>query len=63
MKKTIYKCDPEKYKKCPKTGCYIYRGGYCNGTKHPEYAELDEEGKPIVLDVFDSEIIPGQSKQ
>ena len=53
MKKTIYKCDPEKHKKCPKTGCYIYRGGYCNGTKHPEYAELDEEGKPIVLDEFE----------
>ena len=67
MKFIIYKCNPEKNKNCPRINCkFNYQdrsSGLCEGTIKPEYAELDEEGKPIVLDVFDSEIIPERSKQ
>lgn len=59
MKPTIYyKCDPEKNKECIKTRCYfmkVYKG-CCRSTSNPDYAVLDESGKPIVNFVtFDKE--------
>ncbi len=54
MKKhiVIYKCDPSKNVTCKKTLC----GSECNGTSKREYAQLDENCKPIV--VYDSENPP-----
>lgn len=43
----LYKCDPEKNKKCAKTGCYIH-GGPCSSTLNAKLAMTDENGKPIV---------------
>lgn len=43
----LYKCDPEKNKKCAKTSCYIH-GGPCSSTSDAKCAMADENGKPIV---------------
>ena len=50
---TYYKCDPEKNTECKKNGCNKGRGkskkafGWCKATSNPEYAVLNEEGRPI----------------
>lgn len=54
IQETFYRCDPEKNRKCKKTGCALIRGRekggmyQCDATADPEYAELDEAGRPIV---------------
>ena len=46
-KKPIYICDAVKNTKCEKgANCYI-NGGLCNCTQYPEYARIDEKGKPL----------------
>ena len=42
----LYKCDPEKNVPCKKRMCTIWNK--CECTKDPKYAELDEDGSPIV---------------
>ena len=50
MKKTLYRCDPDKNAACRKTGCE--RNGkswtVCRATENPDYAVRDENGTPIV---------------
>jgi hypothetical protein len=45
-----YRCDPEKNTQCRKMICKGFRGkkNGCFRTKHPEYAQMDENGEPIV---------------
>lgn len=45
-----YRCDPEKNVRCRKTICKGYRGkkNGCTRTEHPEYAQMNENGEPIV---------------
>ena len=53
-KKTWYLCDPDKNTECRKTGCVHNAAAImksCERTSHPEYAKLDEEGKPIIHSV------------
>lgn len=39
----LFVCDPEKYKECKKTDCYINKGN-CELTRHIEYRkDIDEE--------------------
>ena len=57
MQRTYYKCDPEKNTECRKTGCALIkkRGkvpGDCAATSNPDFAVLNEEGKPIVAFVL-----------
>lgn len=46
----LYKCDPEKNAQCRKGMCYLNTRCKhpCRNTKHPEYAQVAENGKPIV---------------
>ena len=44
--KILYKCDPKKNTPCKKKSCTIFN--VCSCTANPEYAELDENGDPIV---------------
>ncbi len=49
---TYYKCDPEKNKECKKRGCALVtargrRPGECEATSNPEFAVLNEEGRPV----------------
>ena len=49
--KVLYKCDPEKNKKCRKSMCYTNPNGLknpCRATRNPDYAVLDENGRPII---------------
>ncbi len=46
--KRVYICDPEKNKRCKKTGCYLY-GGPCCSTSHVQYAKVDESDKVLVI--------------
>ena len=49
--KILYKCDPEKNKDCVKRICYTRRPKLrnpCRSTKNPEYAVLNDQGKPII---------------
>ena len=53
IQKTYYQCDPEKNTECKKRGCALVRrkgkkAGECSATDNPEYAVLNEEGRPIV---------------
>lgn len=45
----IYICDPAKNKNCPKTVCKYRPGSYglCECTRHEEFAQTDEQGRPI----------------
>ena len=50
---TYYRCDPEKNKECKKRGCALVktrgrRARECKMTSNPEFAALDDNGKPIV---------------
>ena len=47
----LYKCDPEKNKTCRKRMCYTNLKGWknpCRATRNPDYAVLDEKGRPII---------------
>lgn len=47
---TLYLCDPKKHTECTKTGCVhnpLAKHPFCRSTTHPEFAKLDEHGKPI----------------
>ena len=53
MQKTFYRCDPEKNTECKKRNCALAkkRGkltGECEATDNPDFAQLNEAGKPIV---------------
>ena len=48
-----YICDPTRAKQCPKTGCWYFREGPCQCTKHKEYAKRDEKGNPIIARPID----------
>ena len=45
--KTVYICDRKKNENCTKTSC-IDNDGPCYSTSQPEYAVLDENGKPVL---------------
>lgn len=36
---TLYHCDPDRNKRCPKTGCYI-NNGPCHLTTNPDFAKI-----------------------
>ena len=61
----FYKCDPEKNKECRKKRCYLIKAykGSCRSTSNPDYAVLDENGKPIVsfvtFDIETSQVVDG----
>ena len=49
---TYYRCDPEKNTECKKRGCALVKGrgrkpGQCEVTDNPEFAVLNEEGRPV----------------
>lgn len=49
---TLYLCDPDKNTACSKTGCVhnpLAKYPCCRATKHPEFAQRDEDGGPIQL--------------
>ena len=54
IQETFYRCDPEKNTECKKRGCALIKGRKkagsfrCEATANPEYAVLNEEGRPIV---------------
>ena len=53
MQTTFYRCDPEKNTECKKRGCALVKkrgkiSGECAATSNPDFAELNEDGKPIV---------------
>ena len=57
MQRTYYKCDPEKNTECKKRSCALVkrRGknpGECSATDNPDFAMLNEDGKPIVAFVL-----------
>ena len=57
MQKTFYRCDPEKNTECRKRGCALVKkrgrtAGECEATENPEFAQLNEDGKPIVAFVL-----------
>ena len=57
MQKTFYKCDPEKNTECRKSRCALAKkrgriAGECEATSNPDFAMLNEDGKPIVAYVL-----------
>ena len=57
MQRTYYKCDPEKNTECKKRGCALVKkrgriAGECEATSNPDFAKLNEDGKPIVAFVL-----------
>lgn len=51
--KIWYKCDPEKADGCRKRSCFLRRFPYgCRITSRPEWAEKDENGKPVRVEVL-----------
>ena len=49
---TYYLCNPEKNTECKKRGCAFAKGrgkkpGPCSATDKPEFAVLNEEGRPV----------------
>lgn len=49
MQLTAYECDPEKNVSCPKDYCQKE----CRNTTRLEFAKLDEDGQPIVSEVWE----------
>lgn len=47
--KEIYLCDPSRNTECRRSVGGECSNEYCAATAHPEYAQLDEYGKPIKL--------------
>lgn len=57
---TLYLCDPEKNTDCRKNSCEhnpLSAFPVCKATKYPEFAKLDESGKPIRLPDWREEFI------
>ena len=53
MQTTFYRCDPGKNTECKKTGCALVKKkgkctGKCEATSNPKFAQLNEDGNPIV---------------
>lgn len=46
---SIYLCDPTRNTECRRSVGGECSNEYCAATAHPEYAQLDEYGKPIKL--------------
>ena len=47
----IYQCEPAKNTTCSKSGCAaLWPHGECVKTRDREFAALDEDGKPIIVD-------------
>ena len=46
MATTFYRCNPELNKECKKWSCQKE----CTLTTHKEYAKLDKDGDPIIID-------------
>lgn len=48
----IYRCDPDKNTKCPKTNCgHMYQDGFgCFNTFDREFALTDEKGQELIVD-------------
>lgn len=45
----VYICDPERNRKCDKTGCwYIGKRGPCKCTLKKKYAKRDANGDPVI---------------
>ena len=49
MANTFYRCNPELNKECKKWSCQKE----CTLTTHKEYAKLDKDGEPIIIDEFE----------
>lgn len=45
----IYLCDCNKILKCDKSSC----GTFWNGTLDINYAKLDKDGNPVILEVVE----------
>ena len=58
IQKTFYRCDPEKNTECRKRWCALTKGRKkggsfrCEATENPDYAVLNEEGRPVVAFVL-----------
>ena len=50
--KIWYKCDPEKADGCKKRSCFRHFPDGCRITSRPEWAEKDENGKPVRVEVL-----------
>lgn len=48
----VFRCNPTLNTKCSKTCCQTV----CFDTKHPEFAELNDEGNPIVSYISEDEL-------
>jgi hypothetical protein len=48
----LFRCNPNLNTKCSKTCCQTV----CFDTKHPEFAELDDDGNPIVSYISEDEL-------
>lgn len=48
----LFKCNPALNTKCSKTGCNTA----CFETKYPEFAETDNDGRPIVSYISENEL-------
>lgn len=42
----LYLCDPSRYQKCTKEGCYE-KGFPCSNCTHPDFAFCDSKGEPV----------------
>lgn len=49
MVTTFYRCNPELNKECKKWSCQKE----CTLTTHKEYAKLDKDGDPIIINEFE----------
>lgn len=47
--KEIYLCDPTRNTECRRSVGGECSNEYCAATVHPEFAQLDEYGKPITV--------------
>ena len=43
----LFKCDPDKNTTCRKRSCREF----CNNTREPDYAQLNDEGIPIISSI------------
>lgn len=64
MKIKLYRCDPDKYKNCPKTMCYR-NGGPCKQTLNPQFAltikDVDGSNVPYEIEYLEVEDDEGRS--
>lgn len=48
----LFKCDPARNTKCPKISCQ----SLCFETRYPEFAEVNDNGGPIVSYISEDEL-------